>query len=775
MKQFTSYFQIKYAIKFAMFLILALQTSFGLAQNKRIIRKANNSFIFSKFNKALPLYLHLLKNEPNNFLYNYRVGMCYLNSNVETNRSLGYLETARSNFRLAKDSTPDFYYFLGHAYQVRNQFDNALKFLTHSKNMLDGKKDSLNIYFINQEIEQCENGLKLISLPTSARLFNLGGNVNTIYPDYSPLVTSDWSTLVFTSTRLGSTGGKISEQVDFYEDIYTSKYLVKDSVNLGSIQTQFYEPDFMGGTFTKANNAGKLVNTKYHDATISITPNGKKLYLYRNNNVWQADLKNGKIGKPYKYDYVVGEKKRSESSLATTLDEKTLYFVSDQTGGIGGKDIYKSIKQLDGTWGAAENLGSIVNTDLDEESPFFDSKNGILYFSSQGHNSMGGFDVYKTKFDNDVWIKPQNMGYPINSGTDDVFYSFDSEQNKGVMSTMRDNAVGNYDIYLIRNIKPLQVLFATTFSNNLKPIEEKIEILNSKGEKNSSLNSNTISVINCNSAEKFKMRIPHYDSLNVFNEFEFETPESFGDYSYYQEVNYDVVKNPKGQLIGYKTTLYNAFFDIEKEVKKEIELSKMVNKQLAYSAFVKSLISENIYFQIFSKINYIDTSNYLIQEEEMAARALAAGVPDENYFATKDKGNEVAKDIVTKKEQVVVSRSAAFKTILFHFSKMSLSTEANVEVKNIAEYLKENKDVKMEIIGYTDSKGKSKFNRELSKKRADVIKGMLVKKGISASRLKTKGLGEKNPVTANKNEDNSDNLEGRKLNRRVEFVIVAGK
>jgi outer membrane protein OmpA-like peptidoglycan-associated protein len=471
----------------------------------------------------------------------------------------------------------------------------------------------------------------------------------------------------------------------------------------------------------------------------------------------------------------VGEKKRNESSLATTSDEKTLYFVSDQKGGIGGKDIYKSIKQLDGTWGAAENLGSIVNTDLDEESPFFDSNNGILYFSSQGHNSMGGFDVYKTKFDNDVWLKPQNMGYPINSGTDDVFYSFDSEQNKGVMSSMRDDAVGNYDIYLVRNIKPLQVLFATTFSNSLMPIEKDFEIFNSKGEKVSSLSSNTISVINFSSAEKFKIRIPHYDSLNVFNEFKFETPESFGDYSYYQEVNYDVVKNPKGQLIGYKTTLYNAFFDVEKEIKKEIELSKMVNKQQAYSVFVKSLLSENKYFQIFSQINYIDTANYLIQEEEMAARALAEGILGQNCLATNGAGNKIAKDVALKKEQVVVSESAAFKTILFHFSKISLSSEAKDEVKNIAEYLKQNKDVKMEIVGYTDSKGESKFNRELSKKRADVIKGMLVKKGINASRLKTKGFGEKNPVSANKNEDNSDNLEGRKLNRRVELLIVAEK
>ena len=692
--------------------------------------------------------------------------MCYLNSNVETNKSLGYLETARANIKKNNDSTPNFYYFLGHAYQVRNQFENALKYLNHSKNMLDGKKDSLNIYFINQEIEQCQNGNKLMSSPTSARLFNLGANVNTIYPDYSPSVTPDWTTLIFTSTRSGSTGGKITEQGDYFEDIYTSIISRLDSVNLGSIETEFYQPDFMGVTFEKSNNAGPFVNTKSHDASISITPDGKKLYLYRNNEVWQSEIHFGTIDKPVPYDYLVDGKKKTESSLTTSADEKILYFVSDQKGGIGGKDIYKSLKQLDGTWGPAENLGPMVNTELDEEAPFFDSNTGILYFSSQGHNSIGGFDIFKTKFDNDVWMKPQNMGYPINSGTDDVFYSFDSEKNKGVISTMRDDAIGNYDIYMIRNLKPLQVLFAATYSNGLKPIEENAAVISSKGEEVSKLNLNTISVVNYNATEKFKIKIPHYDSLNVFNEFEIETPESFGDYSYYQEINYDVVKNYKNQLIGYKTTVYNAFFDIEKEVKKAKSISKMANKQAAYSAFLKPLKSQNKYFQVLSKINYIDTSIYLIQEEE-----LAAGVPVVKLASTKVKEKKVA----TKSEQVTETESAVFKTILFHFSKISLSNDAKAEVENIVEYLKENKDVKMEIIGYTDSKGKSKFNRELSKKRADVIKGMLVKKGISAKRLKTKGLGDKNPVAANKNDDNSDNLEGRKLNRRVEFIIIGGK
>ena len=143
---------------------------------------------------------------------------------------------------------------------------------------------------------------------------------------------------------------------------------------------------------------GPYVNSFAHDASISVTPTGDTLYMFRQNFVWKAGVIDGKLGRPEKLDYDVGGKKIHESSLTTTEDAKVLYFVSAQRGGLGGKDIYRSYKQDDGSWGPEENLGPTINTSFDEEAPYFDSNEGVLYFSSQAHNSMGGFDIFKSKF-----------------------------------------------------------------------------------------------------------------------------------------------------------------------------------------------------------------------------------------------------------------------------------------------------------------------------------------------------------------------------------------
>lgn len=775
-----------------LFALLVVSPLLVVAQSdkvtKRLIRKADNNYLFSDFNRALPLYLELLKAEPNNFLYNYRAGMCYMNSNIETSKCLNYLETAHNNLKIPNDSTAEFYYFLGHAYQIKSRFDNAIKYLTVSKSMLDGHKDSVNIYFINIEIEQCKNGKKAVESPSMARIFNMGDKINTIYPDYSPVASPDQKVLFFTSTRKESTSGKKNELGEYFEDIFLTSNTWSPSDATPDIETSFYAPDILRANFLPAVNAGTEINTRWHEASISMTADGKKLNLFKNNAVWQSDVVNNtSLGAPVKFDYLVDGKPRTESSITVSPDGKTLYFVSKQKDGIGGKDIYKSNKLDNGTWGPAENLGPMINTELDEESPYIDpNEDGVLYFSSQGHNSIGGFDVFKSRFDNNVWSKPRNLGYPINSGTDDVFYSFDLKNNRGFISTMRDDAIGNYDIYMLRYAKPLDVMFASTFSNGLKPVSANALIEKASG--NMTLALGQSAKVNYQPNEKVKISIPYYDSTQYFNVFEFETPESFGDFGYYQEINYDEVKNHKNQLIGYKTTLYNAFFDIDKEMQKAKYPKSNLTGEAAYSAFVKPLKSENQYFQVLSKVNYIDTSIYAIQEEELASRKLAeevtalAVVTDK---ATIKPTNPTKKEIAVKTEEktklVASSKTApvsvptsetVFKTILFNFSGIRLDADAKAEVQQVADYLKANPDVKMEIVGYTDAKGGNRYNNELSKKRAVEVKLTLMQMGVDKKRLKAKGMGEKNPVSANKNDDKSDNKEGRKLNRRVEFIIM---
>ena len=244
---------------------------------------------------------------------------------------------------------------------------------------------------------------------------------------------------------------------DYFEDVYTSINRWNDSSNTVDIESTYYEPDFTGVAFETATSPGIFINSRYNDSSISMTPDDNKMFLFRDEEIWETPVKEGKLGIPVKYNYVVGGENRSESSIDITHDNKILYFVSDQDGGIGGKDIYRSTRKEDGTWGVAENIGPVINTNFDEEAVFYDVNEDMLYFSSRGHNSIGGYDVFRSKFDNDVWSEPENLGYPINSGADDVFFTFDSKMNKGYMSTIRDEGVGNFDIYLVRYFKLLDV------------------------------------------------------------------------------------------------------------------------------------------------------------------------------------------------------------------------------------------------------------------------------------------------------------------------------
>ncbi len=715
-------------------------------------RKADNFFLFSDYRKALPLYIELIEKNPADINYNYRAGVCYLYSNVETFKCIGYFETARKNIKDSKDSIPELFYYLGHAYQMANRFTEAIQCYTTFKNLIKiNTNNTILSKSVDTELEQCIDGNELMKSPTNARLSNLGPNVNSIYPDYAPVISTDELMLIFTSKRKECTGNKITPDGNYYEDIFISKNTSDDWVSSKKLDSSFIKPNFFAALFASAKNIGKSINTNEHDASIGLSLDGKKLYIYRFNDIWQSEYENGKWSKPTKLNNVIDGKNSHESSMTLTSDGNTIYFSSERDGGFGGKDIYQTTKHNDGTWSVPENLGPAINTELDEDAPFIDADNKTLYFSSQAHGSIGGFDVFKSRSENNDWTPPESLGFPINSGADDIFFVPNAKQNKAFIATMRTDGIGNYDIYIINYIRPSKVLLVTTYNNDLKPINLKANIIDSKKKNSIMVSLNQNNDLSYNSTEQYQLILPQYNNDSNTTAFDFKTPESFGLFPYFQEINYDIVENAKGQLIGYKTTVYNAFFDIEKELKKNKNYAANQKKEEEYSAFIRTLTPDNNKLQVYSHINYIDTTSLPL---------LAVNT-----------GNN-KKD---KKTKILSSNPNSFKTILFDFSKSDLTNEAIMDIEVVFNYLNENKNTSLEIIGYTDSKGLDLFNTILSKKRASEIMHYLIKKGIDSKRLRSIGRGESQPVVLNENADGTDNPEGRKQNRRVEFIIVQAK
>jgi outer membrane protein OmpA-like peptidoglycan-associated protein/Tol biopolymer transport system component len=305
-------------------------------------------------------------------------------------------------------------------------------------------------------LQQLKNAEKYMAQPLKIEIRNLGPQINSPYPDFAPVISADESILYFTSRRPGSTGNKVAPDGLYYEDIYVSEN--------------------RNGQWTSARNVGAPLNSTTHDACIALSADGQTLFLFNSENggdIFQSRLKGTRWLPPKNMGSPINSK-YWEPSVCLSADERTLFFVSDRPGGLGGRDIYMCRRLPNGKWSAPINLGPPINTPYDEDGPFFHPDGKTLFYSSNGPNSMGGFDIFRTELRPDsTWAPPVNLGYPINTPGDDIYFVLSASGLHGYYASERDDSYGEKDIYLI-DFSTLQV--AT------KPTESKDEELNVSSE-----------------------------------------------------------------------------------------------------------------------------------------------------------------------------------------------------------------------------------------------------------------------------------------------------
>ncbi|MBK9192865.1 MAG: PD40 domain-containing protein [Crocinitomicaceae bacterium] len=300
----------------------------------------------------------------------------------------------------------------------------------------DGDEAQRN--FINKKISECRTGQELKANPVRVWIDNLGDSINTEYPEFSPVISADNRVLFYTARRPDSYGGAKDETNTYYEDIY-------------------YSSREYGGEWTGSVNIEQPINTISHDATVGLAPDGKSLLTYKGLNSKNGDIfitrqdENGVWAEPVSIGATINTKYH-ESSATLSFDEKTLYFESDQPGGFGQHDIYVAYwDEATQTWGKPENLGPTINTEFEEKGVFFHPDNKTLYFSSNGHNNIGGLDIFKTVLDPETktWSKPENIGYPINTPDDDIYFVVTGDTRYAYYSSYREDGFGEKDIYKI--------------------------------------------------------------------------------------------------------------------------------------------------------------------------------------------------------------------------------------------------------------------------------------------------------------------------------------
>ena len=430
-----------------------------LKEAKSNLSQGNKNYDMGRgmYVSALEYFLKAQAFNPNNALLNYKIGKCYINT-VQKTKSIGYFEKALA---LEPSVANDIKYLLAQAYHLNLEFDKAIKMYQEYKGACTPEEIATVGPDIERRIAQCNVGLKLIQEPARVFIDNLGSTVNSIYPEYAPLITADESSIFFTSRRDNTTGGKRDpNDLGYYEDIYFSEK--------------------SGGDWTTPKNPVKPLNGSKHDATVGLSPDGQILLTYKGSNggdIYQCVLKGDKWDKPEKLPKTINTKMH-ESSATFSPDGRTLYFVSDREGGFGEGDIWMSKKDKKGKWGEAVNLGATINTKYDEEGVFMHPNGKTLYFSSQGHNSMGGYDIFKSTYENGIWSVPENIGYPINSADDDVFFSISASGIHGYYSSIKPDGYGMQDIYIITFLGAEKPVINNTEDNLLAsltaPVSDKV-------------------------------------------------------------------------------------------------------------------------------------------------------------------------------------------------------------------------------------------------------------------------------------------------------------
>lgn len=445
---------------FLSFLFVGLINSFAqyveVQDASKAFTKANNLMLNQNYQQAIKLLVLADSLDPNNANINFKLGFCYLNSLNGKKKAEAHFAKAiqtispkyKENTYKERGAPSIAWFYLGQAYHFNNKFDQAIEAFNKFREYIDTK--DLNLASeINRQIEFCINGKMLSEAPVAIEVKNLGKNINSAFPEYAPVISADESVLIFTSRRNNSTGGKIAEDGGFYEDIYIS-----------------YNHN---GEWIEPQSIGTNINTPGHEATIGLSVDGQQLFIYKDDNgdgnIYYSKLDGDTWQVPVKLSDNVNSKSW-ESHATISSDGNTLYFTSDRKGGFGGRDIYFSRKLPNGQWGLPINMGPKINTPYDEEGPFIHPDNRTLFFSSKGHNSMGGFDVFiSIKDDNGNWSPAMNMGYPLNSSDDDVFYVLSADGKRAYYSSFKEDGYGEKDLYMASFIefkeKPLALIKGT--------------------------------------------------------------------------------------------------------------------------------------------------------------------------------------------------------------------------------------------------------------------------------------------------------------------------
>ncbi len=757
---------------------------------------ADQIFEEGEYIEAQEYYEYLDSLKPGNPDIAYKLGVIYMyrkqydlaEHRISYAQEYGYEDSTRLRF----------HYYYGRLNHLRHKLDKAQEHYLKYKSTLDSNSSSYSkdVGEIEHLYKECEYGKELMEDALELKIRNVGSVINTEFDEYVPLMTADDSVLVFTSKRPNANNKRDAYTDEYHEDIYIS-YNSSDG-------------------WSAPKGISENINSPTNDACVGLTPDGQKLFIYRSaktddahaaGDIYESNLEGRIWTDPIKLGSNVNTG-GWEPSAAIYLDRGVLYFVSDKEGGYGGTDIYGIELDDYGEWGEAKNLGPKINTKYDEDAPYIHVDGRTLYFSSKGHNSMGGYDVFHSTLDHDTgeWTDAHNIGYPVSTADDDTYLVWSADGTKGYFSSRRKDSYGGQDIYeaVISHGDPNLAIVKGFIKDSLgKPVEADIIISDNKTNK-------VLEVFSSNKETgKYVLALPHGKDYNITvesDEFMFYSDHIHVPYKgAYFEVKKDIEMNVV--KTGATITLNNIFFDFnssELRDESEIELQNIVrmmtNRKGLYIEIVSHTdnVGNDDYNLALSTNRSKSVVNYLRLHGVDKERVVAVGHGETQPVSSNDtkKGRQLNRRTefkivkVIKREQygdAVTGVGAVdqktpqmkeyelsydlgevlpYKVHFTYNQSQHITDYSKGKLDRVVKVMTDNSSMRIKIHAHTDPLASSEHNKGLSKRRSHTVYTYLLSKGIDSSRLDIASYGEDHPL------DKSENVHEEIHNRRVEFEII---
>ncbi len=668
----------------------------------RIIKLAENASKAGDYYSAIKLHEAYIKEKPQD-----EKGLFLLAQNYRLARDY---KNAAENYKKVKDiddtKYPTAYYYYADMLMQMEKYEEALEAFEQARRV---KLDRVHAYAIRRKMDGCENAINKEPMKQRVKLFHLDTSINKANTEQSPYFINS-NTMIYSAVKKDSFTyyPNVAEQIK----LPVSKFYLAKKQNDTSWTDQG-EWKFNNENTNTGNGVYSLNKKRFYFTKCRRDYNNKPVcgiyYSDRNGNQWTEAKRISTLSDPnYTYTQItLGKESR--------YDKEVIYFVSDMPGGRGGLDIwYVTYNPRSNEFSAPDNAGARINSRGNDITPHFNLKSGTLYFSSDYHPGYGGYDVFMSKGEQRRWTEPENIGYLVNSGADELYYTVNPlKTNEGFFTSNREGSISAMHPTCCDDIYYYQ-----------KEIVDKIYIKGTVAKDDLEIDSNLIQ------SDLLSKILEKTHKSNIIID---ESLENMIDKSRKKG------NAPKEVL---KEAIVSSYL-IDKDTKEEVHIFSDTTEQ--GGSYIQELEPYKDYKIVIKKDGYFN-QNF--------------------YVSTRDFGWSDTIKLQSVDLKPIPSKPIQF-SVHYELNSNVLNEESKRNLDSaLIKILTDSPDLIVEISSHTDSTGSDEYNQDLSQQRAENIVNYLIEKGIDKSRLIATGYGSTKPIADNATE------EGRAINRRTEFKVI---